>query len=78
MEKFSQEELKAYLAQSNEEFRNLVAQHAEYERQINAIEGKAHVTEQDEIEEHRLKKLKLHVKDLMQEMMKRYRAQEVA
>ena len=78
MEKTSLEELKAYLTQSNEEFRNLVAQHSEYERLINEIEAKPHLTEQDEIEEHRLKKLKLHAKDLMQEMVKRYRTQEVA
>ena len=69
MEKLSQEELKAYLMQSNEEYRNLVAQHAEYERLINEIEAKPHVTAQDEMEEHRLKKLKLSVKDRMVALM---------
>ena len=78
MEKFSQEELKAYLMQSNEEFRHLVDKHAEYERLIDEIESKPHVTPEDEIEEHRLKKLKLHLKDQMQAILSRHRTTQVA
>jgi uncharacterized protein YdcH (DUF465 family) len=78
MEKFSQEELKAYLMQSNEEFRSLAEKHAQYAKLIEAIEAKSHLTEQDEIEEHRLKKLKLHLKDQMHEILNRYRASQVA
>ena len=78
MEKISQEELKAYLAQSNEEFRTLAEKHAEYERLINAIESKPFVTEQDEIEEHRLKKLKLQAKDQMAAMMNDYLSHQAA
>jgi len=78
MDKIAQEELKAYLVQSNEEFRALAEQHAEYAKLIDAIESKPHLTDQDEIEEHRLKKLKLHLKDQMHEIMKRHRIAEVA
>lgn len=78
MEKFSQEELKAYLMQANDEFRALAEKHAEYKRQIDAIEHKSPLTDQDEIEEHRLKKLKLHIKDQMQEIMNRHRATQLA
>jgi len=78
MEKFSQEELKAYLMQSNEEFRALAEKHAEYAKQIDALEQKSHLTEEDEVEEHRLKKLKLHLKDQMQQIMGRHRATTVA
>lgn len=78
MDKIAQEELKAYLVQSNEEFRSLSEKHAEYAKLIDAIETKPHLTDQDEIEEHRLKKLKLHIKDQMHEIMKRHRAAEVA
>lgn len=78
MDKIAQEELKAYLVQSNEEFRALAEKHAEYAKLIDAIEAKPHLTEQDEVEEHRLKKLKLHLKDQMHEIMKRHRAAEVA
>ena len=78
MDKIAQEELKAYLVQSNEEFRALAEKHAEYAKLIDDIETKPHLTDQDEIEEHRLKKLKLHLKDQMHELMKRHRAAEVA
>ena len=78
MEKFSPEEMKAYLMQSNEEFRSLVDKHAEYARLIDEIENKDRLTEQDEMEEHRLKKLKLHIKDQMQDIMNRYRTSQVA
>ena len=74
----SQTELKAHLMATSEEFRQLAAQHAEYERQLDAIEAKPHVTPEDEVEEHRIKKLKLRVKDQMNEIMARYRAAKVA
>lgn len=78
MEKFTQEALKEYLMQHNEEFRALAEKHAEYKRMIEAIESKPHLTPEDELEEHRLKKLKLHVKDQMHQILSRYRASEVA
>jgi len=77
MEKLSQEELKAYLMASNEEYRNLAEKHAEYERMIEALEAKAHMTPEDEDEEHRIKKLKLRIKDQMFEIMNRHRAESV-
>ncbi len=78
MEKFSQEELKAYLMQSNEEFRSIVEKHAEIARQIDSIESKSHLTPQDEDMEHELKKQKLHLKDQMLAIMSRHRATQVA
>ena len=74
----AQTELKAHLMATSEEFRQLVAQHAEFDRLLDAIEAKPHVTPQDEVEEHRIKKLKLRVKDQMNEIMARYRAAKVA
>ena len=71
-------ELKAHLMATSEEFRQLVAQHAEYDRLLDAIEAKPHVTPQDEIEEHRIKKLKLRLKDQMNDIMARYKAAKVA
>lgn len=78
MEKHTQEALKEYLIEHNEEFRALAEKHAEYKRMIEAIESKPHLTPEDELEEHRLKKLKLHVKDQMHQILSRYRASEVA
>jgi uncharacterized protein YdcH (DUF465 family) len=63
------EELKAHLLATNTEFRTLVEQHARLKHEIETIEAKPHVTGEDEIEEHRLKKIKLHIKDQMNGML---------
>lgn len=63
------EELKAHLLSTDDHFRSLCEQHARLKRQIETIESKPHVTEADEIEEHRLKKVKLNLKDQINEIM---------
>lgn len=63
------EELNAHLLATDEQFRSLHEQHARLKRQIEAIEAKPHVTGSDETEEQRLKKLKLHVKDQINEIL---------
>jgi len=73
-----QEGLKAHLMATSEEFRQLVAQHAELKRQVEAIEAKPHVTPEDEIEEHRIKKLKLRLKDQINAFMAQHRPEQVA
>ena len=77
MENNTQDELKAHLMETDEEFRRLAAQHAEFHKKLEALESMAHITGQDEIEEHRLKKLKLRMKDQMNEIISRHRAQHV-
>jgi uncharacterized protein YdcH (DUF465 family) len=63
------EEFKAHLLATNEQFRKLSEQHAHLKHQIEEIESKPHVTGEDELEEQRLKKLKLHIKDEMNEIV---------
>ena len=63
------EELKAHLLATDEQFRSLSEQHAQLKRQIEAIEAKPRITETDEIEEQRLKKLKLRIKDQMNQIL---------
>lgn len=67
------EELKAHLVATDEEFRTLAEQHSRLKRQVEAIESKPHLTEEDELEEQRLKKLKLHVKDQMNGILASHR-----
>ena len=74
----NQDDLKAHLMATNEEYRSLAEKHAEYHKQLEAIETKSHMTLQDEEEESRLKKQKLHLKDQMNEILARYRTQRVA
>ncbi|MDQ2773499.1 MAG: YdcH family protein [Acidobacteriota bacterium] len=74
MENHTQDdELKAHLLRTNEQFRSFAEQHAQLKKQVEEIESRPHVTEADEIEEQRLKKLKLHVKDQMNEMLEQHR-----
>jgi uncharacterized protein len=72
------DELKAHLMETNEEFRQIALQHSEYAKRLDALEALPHLSDQEQIEEHRLKKLKLRLKDQMLEMMSRYRAEHVA
>ena len=74
----TQDELKAHLMNADEEFRHLAEQHAQYHKQLEALEAKQHLTPEEELEEHRLKKVKLRLKDQMNEMISRHRAQHVA
>ena len=63
------EELKAHLIATDEEFRRLATQHSEYDRMLTALEAKHALTEQERMEEIRLKKMKLRLKDQMMEIM---------
>ena len=69
MELPNEDELKAQLMATSEEFRLLAQKHAELDRRVTALEGWEHLSESDQIEEVRLKKLKLSVKDLMNEKL---------
>jgi uncharacterized protein YdcH (DUF465 family) len=71
MENVAQEELKAHLMATDEQFRNLCEEHSEYDRKLEALEAKHALTEQDQMEEIHLKKLKLRLKDQMMEIMNR-------
>ncbi len=75
MERNAQEELKAHLMATNEEFRLLATQHSEYARQLDALEALPHLTDQEQLEEVRLKKLKLRLKDQMETIMSHHRQQ---
>ena len=78
MERNAQEELKAHLMTTNEEFQRLAQQHSDYAHQLDALESLPHLTQEQELEETRLKKLKLRLKDQMEAIMSQYRSQQVA
>jgi uncharacterized protein YdcH (DUF465 family) len=78
MERNAQEELKAHLMAANDEYRRLAGQHAEYAQKLDGLESLPHLTYEEQIEETRLKKLKLRVKDQMEAIVSQYRSQQVA
>ena len=78
MEK-SLDDLRAHLMENNEEFRRLATQHSEYKQRLGELASRHYLTDEEKIEEVRLKKLKLHLKDQMERiLMQSRRAQSVA
>src|ERR1019366_4206871 len=59
MERIELEELKAHLMDTNQEYRGLASQHSEFAHKLDELEALPHLTDQEQLEEVRLKKLKL-------------------
>jgi uncharacterized protein len=75
MERNSQEELRAHLMATSEEFQRLATQHSEYALKLDALEALPHLTHDEQLEETRLKKLKLRLKDQMEAIVCQCRSQ---
>lgn len=56
-----------------EEYRQLEAQHREYEGRLGELAEKAVLSDEEQVEESTLKKKKLQIKDRMQEIARRNR-----
>ncbi len=78
MERNAQEESKAHLMATSEEYRQLASRHSDYARQLDDLESLPHLTEEQQLEETRLKKLKLRLKDQMEAIVSHSRTQQVA
>jgi uncharacterized protein YdcH (DUF465 family) len=73
-----QDDLKAHLIATDEHFRQLAGQHSDLDRRVAELEEKHALSEEEQLEEVRLKKQKLRLKDEMAEIMSRYKTQHVA
>ena len=56
------------LLASNDEFRKLAQEHAQYAQRLDSLTTKKYLSEDEELEEIRLKKLKLRLKDQMEQL----------
>lgn len=63
------------LLASNDEFRRLCHEHAQYAQRLDSLIGKRFLSEDEKVEEVRLKKLKLRLKDEMEKLELQYREQ---
>jgi uncharacterized protein YdcH (DUF465 family) len=59
------------LLASSEEFRKLANEHSSYAQRLEFLAGKKYLSEDEKIEEIRLKKLKLRLKDEMESFQAR-------
>ncbi len=61
------------LLASNEQFKHLVQEHAQYSKRLESLSQKPYLSEDDKLEQVRLKKLKLRLKDKMLVLEQEYR-----
>ena len=64
------------LLASNEEFRKLAEEHSQYSKRLDSLCQKRYLSDEEKMEEVRLKKLKLRLKDQMESMEQRFRRQQ--
>ncbi len=61
------------LIANNEEFRRLAQEHSQYSQRLDTLTQKRFLSEDEKIEEVRLKKLKLRLKDQMERLEQQFR-----
>jgi hypothetical protein len=66
-------QLRDQLLTSHEEFRKLVQEHSQYSQRLDSLIQKRYLTEDEKLEEVRLKKLKLRLKDQMEQIEQQHR-----
>ena len=64
---------KDQLLASNDEFRRLAQEHTQYAQRLESLTLKRYLTEDEKLEEVRLKKLKLRLKDQMESIERQFR-----
>jgi len=67
------EAIREQLMVSSQEYQRLRDEHARYAAQLEQLTSKSYLSEHDKLEEIRLKKLKLRVKDQMEMLVQRAR-----
>jgi uncharacterized protein YdcH (DUF465 family) len=68
-------ELREQLMAGNQEFRRLAQEHTQYSQRLASLIGKRYLSEDEKLEEVRLKKLKLRLKDEMERIEQEFRRQ---
>jgi uncharacterized protein YdcH (DUF465 family) len=74
----NRDDLKTELIQTDDQFRRLYEEHREYERRLAELNQKSLLSQDDEIEEKKIKLHKLALKDRMEEMLRSHRESHVS
>ena len=70
--------LREELIASHEEFRRLAQEHSQFCQRLESLLQKRYLSEDEKLEEVRLKKLKLRLKDQMEHIEQHHRPHQVA
>ena len=62
------------LLTNHEEFRRLAQEHSQYSQRLDSLTQKRYLSDEEKLEEVRLKKLKLRLKDQMEQIERQYRS----
>jgi uncharacterized protein YdcH (DUF465 family) len=69
------QDLKDQLERTDDEFHSLATQHHELDDRLHQLTTKPYLSEPEQVEEVRLKKRKLQLKDKMEEILRRHRSE---
>jgi uncharacterized protein YdcH (DUF465 family) len=72
------DDLKSELLKSDDQYRSLYEEHQEYERRLHDIGQKTLLSQDDEIEEKKIKLHKLVLKDQMEQILRTHRESRVS
>jgi len=64
------------LIEHDEELRQYVEEHKKYEQQLAKLQKRRYLTPEEEAEKKRLQKMKLRVKDKIEQILNQYRKHE--
>jgi uncharacterized protein len=70
------EELKRQLLQTDEVYRQLASQHHDLDEKLHNLATRHYLSQPEQLEEVTLKKRKLHLKDQMENIVRRHRTGE--
>lgn len=70
--------LREELLETDSEFRRLYREHQEYERRLNDLYQKSSLSQEDEMEQKRIKLHKLRLKDQMEQILRSHRDTRVS
>ena len=73
----SLQEVKNHLMAIDDEFSRLVKEHADYEHQLEVLNSRPFLTEDEQLQEVNLKKRKLSLKDQMERLIQKYKRESV-
>lgn len=66
-------QLKEFLLANDEQYKSLVSEHLEFEARLNELASLPFPSEAEQVEEHIIKKKKLHLKDQMEAIAHKYK-----